>query len=360
MTGVFVIAEAGVNHNGSLSLAQELVEAAAEVGADAVKFQTFTPEKLVHQKADKADYQVGHSKGGTQFEMLKHLELSQEDHHVLSGLAAELGIEFMSTPFDLESLAFLANVIGVKRIKISSGDLTNLPLLHAAGKTGLPLILSTGMANMDEVRLGVGAVTHGRATRTGNVEDPPGLEAFQKVLSTEELPALLDGVTLLQCTSEYPAPDHETNLLAMQVLADTFLLPVGLSDHSLGGHLSIAAVALGAGVIEKHLTLDTQAAGPDHRASLRVEAFSELVSSIRSVERALGSGTKSPSQKELETAKLVRRGLYATRDLNVGDVVTESDIAILRPENGIAPSRYWEIVGSRVTNAIRHGEDLVP
>ncbi len=358
MTGVFVVAEAGVNHNGSLSVAQELVEAAAEVGADAVKFQTFTPEKLVHQKADKADYQVGHSKGATQFEMLKHLQLSQEDHRVLHSLAAGLDIEFMSTPFDLESLAFLANDVGVKRIKISSGDLTNLPLLHAAGQTGLPVILSTGMANMDEVRLGVGAVAHGRATRTGNVVDPPGLEAFQGVLSREELPVLLDGVTLLQCTSEYPAPDHETNLLAMQVLADTFSLPGGLSDHSLGTHLSIAAVALGARVIEKHLTTDTQADGPDHRASLDVEAFSELVSSIRSVERALGSGMKSPSQQELKTAKLVRRGLYATHDLNVGDVVTESDIAILRPENGLAPSRYWEIVGSKLANAVERGGDL--
>lgn len=358
MTGVFVIAEVGVNHNGSLSLAQELVEAAAEIGADAVKFQTFTPEKLVHQKADKADYQVGHSKGATQFEMLKHLQLSQEDHRVLDRLATELGIEFMSTPFDLESVAFLANDVGVKRIKISSGDLTNLPLLHAASQTGLPLILSTGMANINEVRLGVGAVAHGRATRTRNVEDPPGTEAFEEVMSSQELPALLDGVTLLQCTSEYPAPDHETNLLAMQVLADTFLLPVGLSDHSLGGHLSIAAVALGARVIEKHLTLDTQADGPDHRASLDVEAFSQLVSSIRSVERALGSGIKSPSQKELKTAKLVRRGLYASRDLNVGDLLTESDVAILRPENGVPPSRYWEIVGSRLANAIERGGDL--
>ena len=358
MTDVFVIAEVGVNHNGSISLAQELVEAAADVGADAVKFQTFTPEKLVHQKADKADYQVGHSKGATQFEMLKHLQLSQEDHHVLNRLAAELGLEFMSTPFDFESLALLANDVGVKRIKISSGDLTNLPLLHAASQTGLPLILSTGMANINEVLLGVGAVAHGRATRTGNVEDRPGPEAFEEVMSSQALPALLDGITLLQCTSEYPAPDHETNLLAMQVLADTFSLPVGFSDHSQGTHLSIAAVALGARVIEKHLTLDTQADGPDHRASLDVEAFRELVSSIRSVERALGSGIKSPSQQELKTAQLVRRGLYAAQDLNAGDVVTESDIAILRPENGVAPSRYWEIVGSKLANAIERGGDL--
>ena len=358
MTGAFVIAEAGVNHNGSLALAKKLVEAAATVGANAVKFQTFTPERLVLQRADKADYQIGYSKGETQFEMLKHLELSQEDHFVLSGLAAELGIEFMSTPFDLESLAFLANDIGVTRIKISSGDLTNLPLLHAAGQTGLPLILSTGMANMDEVRLGLGAVAHGRATRTRNVEVSPGLEGFQEVLSRKDLPTLLDGVTLLQCTSEYPAPDHETNLLAMQLLVNTFSLPVGLSDHSLGGHLSIAAVALGARVIEKHLTLDPQADGPDHRASLDVVAFRELVSSIRSVERALGSGIKSPSQQELRNAKLARRGLYAARDLDVGDVITESDIAILRPENHVSPSLYWEIVGSRLTSTIERGGDL--
>ena len=360
MTHVFVIAEIGVNHNGNLSLARELVEAAAEVGADAVKFQTFTPEKLVHQAAPKADYQVGHSKGATQFEMLKSLELSKKNHHVLSGLAAALGIEFMSTPFDLESLAFLDDGVGVRRLKISSGDLTNLPLLHAAGQTGLSLILSTGMATMDEVGIGVGAVAHGRATCTRNVEDPPGLEAFQEVLTRKDLPSLLEGVTLLQCTSEYPAQDHETNLLAMHALADRFSLPVGLSDHSLGGHLSIAAVALGARVIEKHLTLDTHADGPDHRASLDAEAFSELVSSIRSVESALGSGIKSPSQQELKTAKLVRRGLYASRNLNVGDVLTESDIAVLRPENGMAPGRYWELLGSKVTTAIERGEDLLP
>lgn len=358
MTGVFVIAEAGVNHNGSLSLARELVEAAAAAGADAVKFQTFTPEKLVHQKAAKADYQIGHSKGETQFEMLKHLQLSQEGHHVLSGLAAELGIEFMSTPFDFESLAFLANDVGVQRIKISSGDLTNLPLLHAAGQTGLPVIISTGMANMDEIRLGLGAVAHGRKTCTGQAVTAPGPESFGKVLSRKDLSALLDGVTLLQCTSEYPAPDHQTNLLAMRALEDTLSLQVGLSDHSLGGHLSIAAVALGARVIEKHLTIDTQADGPDHRASLDIEAFRELVGSIRSVERALGSGQKSPSQQELKTAKLVRRGLYAARDLNVGDVITESDIAILRPENGVSTSHYWDLVGSTATHKISRGGDL--
>jgi len=358
MTGVFVIAEAGVNHDGNLDRAQQLVEAAAEVGADAVKFQTFVAEKLVSETTAKADYQVGYSKGKTQLEMLKHLELSTNSHYVLSGLASKLGIEFISTPFDVESLAFLASDIGVKRIKISSGDLTNLPLLHSAGQTGLPVILSTGMATMDEIGLGVGAVAHGRALRAGKVVSPPSPDAFEEVMSVKESGTLLADVTLLQCTTEYPAPDHEANLLAMQALADRFSLQVGLSDHSLGIHLSVAAAALGARVVEKHLTLDTKADGPDHRASLDVGAFSEMIDAIRSVERALGSETKVPSPKELENAKLVRRGLYAARDLKPGDVITESDIAILRPENGVSPSNYWEIIGLPVTRAIARGGDL--
>lgn len=360
MTRIFVIAEVGVNHNGDLNLAQELVEAAADVGADAVKFQTFTAEKLVSETAAKADYQVGHSQGKTQFEMLKHLELSTHSHYMLSRLAARRGIEFISTPFDAESLAFLVTDIGVNRIKISSGDLTNLPLLHSAGQTGLPTILSTGMATMDEVGLGLGAVAHGRARRAGKAVSPPSPAAFEELVSAMDSAALLDDVTLLQCTTEYPAPDHEANLLAMQALADEFSLQVGLSDHSLGSHLSVAAAALGARVVEKHLTLDSKAEGPDHQASLDVDAFGEMIGAIRSVERALGSGVKVPSLKELENAKLVRRGLYAARDLSPGDVVTESDIATLRPENGISPGRYWELVGSPVTRAIACGEDLRP
>jgi N-acetylneuraminate synthase len=359
MTRAFVIAEVGVNHDGNLDRAKELVEAAADIGADAVKFQTFVAEKLVNRSAAKADYQVGHSKGETQFEMLKHLELSTNSHYVLSRLASKRGIEFISTPFDLDSLAFLATDIGVKRIKISSGDLTNLPLLHSAGQTGLPMIVSTGMATIDEVSLGVGAVAHGRALRADRVESSPSPYAFEEVMSMRDSASLLGDVTLLQCTSEYPAPDHETNLLAMQELAHRFSLHVGLSDHSLGIHLSVAAVALGARVVEKHLTLDNKDDGPDHRASLEVGAFGEMIDAIRSVERALGSGLKMPSPKESENAKLVRRGLYAARNLSPGDVVTESDIAILRPENNVSPSRYWEIVGSPVGHVIARGGDLI-
>ncbi len=358
MTFVFVVAEAGVNHNGSLTRAQELVKAAAQVGADAVKFQTFAAERLVKRTAAKADYQIGHSSGTTQFEMLKNLELSTEDHFVLSKLASDLGIEFMSTPFDSENLTLLVDAIGVQRIKISSGDLTNLPLLHTAGQTGLPLILSTGMATLEEIRLSLGAVAHGRGICRTNQSGPPSLDAFEGALTAEESTSLLCDVTLMQCTTEYPAKDHETNLLAMRTLADTFSLPVGLSDHSLGSHLSVAAVALGACVVEKHLTLDTEAQGPDHRASLDVDAFTDLVSSIRSVERALGSGIKSPSQSELKNAALVRRGLYAARDLNPGDVVDETDIAILRPENGVPPSHYWQIIGSTIRTSIERGGSL--
>ena len=358
MASVFVIAEAGVNHNGNLHLAQELVKAAAEAGADAIKFQTFAAQRLVNRTAAKADYQVGNSMGETQFEMLQHLELSVKGHYVLSDLADKVGIEFMSTPFDLESLSFLVTQIGVKRIKISSGDLTNLPLLQAAGQTGLPVILSTGMSTMDEVSLGLGALAHGRSVNACDRISPPSPEAFEEIMSGTDYSAFLQDITLLQCTSEYPAPDYAINLLAMQTLADKYLLPVGLSDHSLGSHISIAAAALGASVVEKHVTLDTRAEGPDHRASLDIKALAELIESIRSVEKALGTGSKSPSPQELKTARLVRRGLYATRDLVPGDVITESDIAIIRPENTVPPSLYWEIIGATVVQPITRGADL--
>lgn len=358
MSEVFVIAEAGVNHDGDLTLAKELVEAAAQAGANAVKFQLFVAEQLVHPVAAKANYQVGYSKGETQLEMLRSLELARESYYELSDLARLRGIEFMSTPFDLESLDFLAKNVGVRRVKISSGDLTNLPLLHFAGQTGLPVILSTGMATMDDVRRGVGAVAHGRLVSAGDKRWQPGPTAFDEVLATRESASLLHDVTLLQCTSEYPAPDYEANLLAMRALADQFSLQVGFSDHSLGIHLSVAAVALGACVVEKHLTLDTLAAGPDHRASLGVAAFSEMIENIRSVERAMGSQQKGPSSQERENARLVRRGLYASRDLNPGDVLTEADIAILRPENGVPPSRYWEFLGSTVSSPISRGGAL--
>ena len=358
MSDVFVIAEAGVNHDGDLMLAKELVEAAAQAGANAVKFQTFVSEQLVHPVAAKANYQVGYSRGETQLEMLRNLELARESHYELRDLAELRGVEFMSTPFDLESLDFLANDVGVRRVKISSGDLTNLPLLHFAGQTGLPVILSTGMGTVDDVRCGVGAVAHGRLVSAGDKAWQPGPAAFNEVLATRESASLLHDVTLLQCTSEYPAPDFEANLLAMRALADEFSLQVGFSDHSLGIHLSVAAVALGASVVEKHLTLDTRAAGPDHRASLDVATFTEMIEAIRSVERAMGSPRKVPSSQETENARLARRGLYAARDLNPGDVLSEADIAILRPENGVPPSRYWEFVGSTVSCSIPQGGAL--
>ena len=356
MTSVFVIAEVGVNHDGRTERAQELIKAAATIGANAVKFQTFAVEKLVHRSAAKPKYQVGHSKGTTQFHMLKDLELSRSSHHALSEMALDLGIEFMSTPFDIDSLNFLADEIKVRRLKISSGDLTNLPLLHAAGQTGLPLILSTGMADLDEVTLGLGAVAHGRGLHEGRQMPPPCPRAFYDVLTTDDASRLTYDVSLLQCTSEYPAPDENTNLLAMQTLAERFQLPVGLSDHSRGNHLSVAAVALGASIVEKHLTANTAADGPDHRSSLDANDFRSMINSIRSVERALGSGRKYPSEQEVANAKLVRRGLYAARDLKPGDVVSASDIDILRPENGTHPAAYWDILGSIVTHNLKRGD----
>lgn len=360
MTRVFVIAEAGVNHNGSLQRALELIDAAARCGADAVKFQTFVAERLVKLTAAKVNYQAGNSRGASQFEMLKHLELPQKDHLVLRDAAFSAGIEFMSTPFDLESLAFLVDVVGVQRIKVSSGDLTNLPLLHAVGRTGLPVIISTGMGTLGDVACALGALAHGRLVRSGRPFSAPGPLAFAELISGPRGRDLLANVTALHCTSEYPAPDTATNLRAIGSLAETFRLPVGLSDHSLGLHMCVAAVSLGASVIEKHLTMDTEAVGPDHRASLNPESFGQMVDAIRSVERAMGTGEKRPSEQEMENATLVRRGIYAARDLSVGDIVTESDIAVLRPENGVPPSRYWALLGAVVTRPLAAGEDLEP
>lgn len=336
----FIIAEAGVNHNGSIDLALDLVDAAAETGADAVKFQTFKSKNLVTSLAPKAEYQLQSTgSGGNQLEMLRKLELSRKDHERLLARCAEKNIEFISTPFDLESLALLVD-LGVGRIKIPSGELTNAPLLHQAALSGLPVILSTGMTTLAEVREAVSVLAHGYAPR----DTPPGRTSFEAALAAKP-PALAANVTLLHCTTEYPSPFSDTNLRAMDTLRDTFGLACGLSDHTQGISVAIAAVARGAKVIEKHMTLDRDLPGPDHKASLEPAEFTRMVTSIREIELALGSPLKQPAPSELRNLPIVRKSLVAAKAIRAGEIFTADNVTAKRPGGGLSPYFFWDLLG---------------
>jgi N,N'-diacetyllegionaminate synthase len=335
---VFVIAEAGVNHNGDERRALDLVDAAARCGADAVKFQTFRADKLVVRGAAKAEYQKRETGAGDQYEMLKALELSEETQRRLYRRSDELGIEFMSTPFDEDSARLLLD-LGMKRIKIASGEITNEPFLEFLAAQGVPLILSTGMASLQEVERAVEVIRQAR-TRVG----------FGGDLSTV--------LTLLHCTSNYPAECGDVNLRAMQTLAKRTGLPVGYSDHTLGLAVSTAAVALGATVIEKHFTLDKNLPGPDHKASLTPDELRQLIGQIRDVEPALGSPVKEPCAAELPVRALVRRSVTLIRAVSAGSVLEASDLALLRPGTGIAPADLSKVVGKRAGRDIPAGTTL--
>jgi len=338
---VFVIAEAGVNHNGDLDTARRLVEAAADAGADAVKFQTFKAELVVTADAAKADYQSKRTGAGeTQFEMLKRLELSRQDHRVLKPLSDEIGIEFLSTPFDEAAADFLAREIGVARVKVPSGEITNAPFLLHIARLGLPVILSTGMSTFDEVEGALGVLAHGFS----GTEGPPDEGAR---IGADELKSLRTKVTLLHCTSEYPAPFEDVNLNVLPAMAARFLLPVGLSDHTPGHAAALGAVALGATVIEKHLTLDKAMPGPDHAASLEAQEFVELVANIRALEAALGTGDKRPQRSETATMAVARRSLVALRPIKAGEVFAEDNVGAKRPGTGLSPMKYWQMLGQR-------------
>jgi N,N'-diacetyllegionaminate synthase len=313
----FVIAEVGVNHDGSLVRALELVQAAAEAGADAVKFQTFRADRLATAAAPKALYQLAATDvAESQLEMLRRLELSPDAHRRVKAAAESAGVEFLSSMFDEES-ADMLHGLGVSAFKVPSGEITNLPLLAHVGQLGLPVILSTGMADLDEVK-----AAFGELAATGNEQ-----------------------LVLLHCVSAYPAPPAEANLRAMATMADAFGAPVGFSDHTLGIEVALAAVALGACMIEKHLTLDSSAPGPDHAASLEPGAFAALVSSIRSIESALGDGRKVPVPSERGTANVARKSLVAERDIAAGTVVTDEMVALSRPGTGLPAGSRGLIVG---------------
>ncbi len=326
----FFIAEAGVNHNGNIEIAKKLIDVAANAKADAVKFQTFKADLLAAPNAPKAQYQaITTDQRQSQTEMLRALELSKEDFYQLKRYCEVKDIVFLSSPFD-ESSADLLDELDVPAYKVPSGETTNLPLLKHIGYKQRPIILSTGMSYLNEVAEAVKAIY-----QTGNYE-----------------------IALLHCTSNYPAMPVDVNLTAMTTLQESFKVPVGFSDHTTGLEIPLAAVAMGACVIEKHFTLDKNMSGPDHSASLEPTELGHLINSIRNIELALGSGIKKPANSEFHNREIIRKSIYLKTDKKVGDIISESDLISLRPSGGISPSETHHIIGKTLTKSISTGSML--
>lgn len=325
---VFIVAEAGVNHNGSVRLAKKLIDAAKNSGADAVKFQMFSAEKLVTKTAAKATYQKKVS-GRTQYEMLKKLELSKNDFRALKKYAEKLGIIFLTSPFDEEAVDFL-DELSVPAFKIASGELTNLPFLEYVARKNKPIILSTGMSTLREVKEAVDTIK-----RTANKK-----------------------IILLHCVSNYPARLDDGNLRAIQTMKKSFNLPVGYSDHTLGITASIAAAALGACLVEKHVTLDKNLPGPDHKSSVDPDELRELVQRVREVEKVLGSAEKKPAKNEIEIKLIARKSIVAKRDIKRGTVITRAMLTCKRPGDGLAPKFLDKMVGKIARAAIKKDEKI--
>jgi N-acetylneuraminate synthase len=353
-----IIAEAGVNHNGQEELAFALVDAAHKAGSDIVKFQTFKAKNLVTEEAKQADYQVTNTqKQESQLTMLSRLELSYEVHHKLVKYCDSLGVEFLSTAFDFESLDFLVNDLGLTRLKLPSGELTNAPLVLEHARTGCDLIVSTGMATLAEIEMALGVIAFGY---TADENEQPSILAFQEAYASEVgQKALKEKVTILHCTTEYPAPMEEINLKAMDTLGRAFDLAAGYSDHSEGISIPIAAVARGAVLIEKHFTLDKNMEGPDHKASLEPQELESMVKAIRQIEIALGSSVKTPTVSEVKNKSVARKSLVAAVDIKEGAELTESNLVIKRPGSGLSPYRYWELIGHKANKSYKAGELII-
>lgn len=319
MGKVFIIAEAGVNHNGDINNAKKLIDVAADAGADAVKFQTFKAENIVSKNAEKAEYQKNTTDAQeNQFDMLKKLELTEEMHQTLMEYCVEKNIVFLSTPFDLDSIDYLDKE-GIEIMKIPSGEITNYPYLVKIAKVGKPVILSTGMSELYEVEDAVAIL------RENGVED----------------------ITVLHCNTEYPTPYTDVNLKAMLTLKDRLNLKVGYSDHTMGIEVPIAAVAMGATVIEKHFTLDKSMDGPDHKASLEPEELRAMIRAIRNIENALGDGQKTPSYSEKKNISIVRKSIVAQKTILKGEMFTEDNLTVKRPGDGISPMHWNELIGKK-------------
>jgi N,N'-diacetyllegionaminate synthase len=321
MNRIFIIAEAGVNHNGDINLAKKLIDVAVDAGSDAVKFQTFRTEHLVSENAMKADYQQETTDSNeTQFEMIKKLELNSETHIELMAYCKDKGIQFLSTPFDHDSIKLLNN-LGLETFKIPSGELTNLPYLREIGGLNKEIILSTGMSDL------------------GEIED-----ALNVLV---DFGTIRDKITILHANTEYPTPMEDVNLKAMKTIGKAFKIKYGYSDHTLGIEVPIAAVAMGASVIEKHFTLDRNMEGPDHKASLEPNELKEMVKAIRNIEAALGNGIKRASKSEKKNKEIARKSIFAIKDIKTGELFTENNLGIKRPGNGISPMRWDELMGTQ-------------
>jgi N,N'-diacetyllegionaminate synthase len=329
MDKVIVIAEAGVNHNGELENALKLIQIAAEAGADYVKFQTFKADKIVSRNAKKAQYQIDNINDGdnSQYEMLKKLEMPLDWYPVLLAKSDELGVKFLSTGFDEESIDFL-DEFGVDFYKIPSGEITNRDYLVHISRKGKPIVLSTGMANLEDICA--------------------ALDIFLKEGIS------ISNITVLHCNTEYPTPFEDVNLYAMHSIRDAFNVKIGYSDHTKGIEVSIAAVALGASVIEKHFTISREMVGPDHAASLEPDELKEMVKSIRNIEKAIsGTGIKKPSGSELKNMPVVRKSLHYSRDLEKGELISKADLIALRPGSGLSPMKIEEITGKTLRVAVK-------
>ncbi len=319
-----IIAEAGVNHNGSIEIAKQLIDVAYESGVDIVKFQTFKAEKLVSKTAKKADYQIENTSDenvDSQFEMLKKLELTESDHLELKSYCEQKGIEFWSTAFDSDSIQLLRK-LGIKRWKIPSGEITNLPFLQIIGSFGEEIILSSGMCTLDEIEDTLNVLTSAGTSK--------------------------NKITVLHCNSEYPTPMQDVNLNAMNGIKERLGVKVGYSDHTLGIEIPIAAVALGAEIIEKHFTLDKTLEGPDHKASLEPDELIKMVSAIRNIEKALGDGIKKPSPSEIKNIAIARKSIHLKHDMMQGQMISKDDIIMKRPGDGISPMKMNEVIGKKM------------
>jgi N-acetylneuraminate synthase len=350
-----IIAEAGVNHNGSKELAFRLIDAAHEAGVDIVKFQTFKAKNLVTKNAQQANYQARNTGvNESQLDMLSRLELCYDVHHELIRYCEQLGIEFLSTAFDQESLDFLVNDLKLKTLKIPSGELTNAPFVLKHAQTGCDLIISTGMATLAEIESALSVIAFGLTQAN---EEKPNEELFLQAYASEAGQAALKAkVTVLHCTTEYPAPVAEVNLNSMKTIEYAFGLSTGYSDHTAGFTIPIAATALGAKLIEKHFTLDKSLPGPDHKASLDPIELKSMVQGIRDAELALGSSIKTAQPSEIQNKQIARKSLVAASDIKSGEVITKNNLTCKRPGNGLSPYLYWSLLGKKAQQDYCEGD----
>lgn len=354
-----VIAEAGVNHNGDENLAFELIDIAKSAGADIVKFQLFKAEKLTTKKAELADYQkknISNDLLQSQYDMLQKLELSPSVFLRLAEYCSTQGIEFLSTAFDTESLDFLVYELGIKKLKVASGELTNAPFLLKHARTGKDIILSTGMSTLPEIKEALGIIAFGYL----NIDGYPSKALISEIMKSNEASEIISQrVTLMHCTSAYPAPIDQLNLLAMQSLSDEFKTRIGYSDHSDGIFISPIAVAMGASVIEKHFTKSKEMKGPDHQASIEPDELFKMITDIRAVEIGLGKRDKTPTIEEKKNLLIARKSIVAKTPIQQGEIFSETNLSIKRPGSGMQPIKIWDLIGQQSQNSYDAGDLIV-